>query len=155
MTTRSEAEALLAHHLLTFRRINLDTIDATIEKARGVVVDWQVDQVAEARAHALSLLKAGKFDAAMEAGQALFNAAHGLHNALEVFPLLKRDAKRQAGTRKPRRPELQVWINKEVAKGGETAKELYQRAPQWVKDEVEIDRFVKRVTQARKLVASK
>lgn len=64
---------------------------------------------------------------------------------------LARDTARQAGTRKPRRPEVQEWINRQVARQtGETAKEIWDRAPYDVTDLIGWERFKKRYAQARK-----
>lgn len=65
---------------------------------------------------------------------------------------LARDSARQAGTRKPRHPEVQDWINRQVARQtGETAKELWARAPYEVTDVIGFDRFQKRLSAARKV----
>jgi hypothetical protein len=67
-----------------------------------------------------------------------------------LLPLARRDAKRQAGTRKPRRPDLDEWIAGALKRApAATRDELWQRAPQWVRDEIGIDRFKKRVSAAR------
>lgn len=65
--------------------------------------------------------------------------------------VFKRDAARQKGTRAPRQPELQGWIADQVARGtGETAAELWGRAPDWITDVIGFDRFRKRMTAAKK-----
>jgi len=65
-----------------------------------------------------------------------------------------RDQVRQAGTRKPREPAqgLQKWIDTQVQRRDETARELWGRAPEWITDAIGFDRFQKRVSDARKRV---
>lgn len=66
---------------------------------------------------------------------------------------LARDSARQAGTRKPREtvPGLQDWIAKQVQRRtGETAHDLWNRAPEVFTEAIGFDRFRKRVSRARK-----
>lgn len=67
-----------------------------------------------------------------------------------------RDKKRQAGTRKERRPEVTQWIAKQLQHDPHAkSPALWGRAPQWITDQIGQDRFAKRVTACRKSVASK
>lgn len=76
----------------------------------------------------------------------------------ELF-LGPRDARRQQGTRKPRRPEVNEWIERQLGREpGAKSPELWSRRPDWMEDQVGYDRFSKRVTIVRKrlkAVASK
>lgn len=64
----------------------------------------------------------------------------------------KRDAARQAGTRKERRPEISRWIEDRLRRNPEAkAPELWAAAPDWITDTIGRDRFSKRVTKARKV----
>jgi len=66
--------------------------------------------------------------------------------------LVARDAKRQAGTRKPRRPDIDEWLNAQLDKdSGAKAPGLWSVAPDWITDAIGEDAFKKRVTVARKL----
>lgn len=77
------ADRLLALRLRHVRGIDLEGIEAICTRADGVIVAWQVKQVREGIKYARHLLSAGRRDAAMEAGQAAWNLALGLFNALE------------------------------------------------------------------------
>ncbi|MBN8727601.1 MAG: hypothetical protein J0H15_07840 [Xanthomonadales bacterium] len=71
-------------------------------------------------------------------------------------PSLIRDRRRQDGTRKPRRPDIDAWMDGQLRRDPDVkAPELWERAPSWIKDQVALDRFKKRVTDARKRAASK
>lgn len=80
----------------------------------------------------------------------------GEHLAILIFGKAgARDEKRQAGTRKERRPEVTEWIDKQLARDPHVkSPELWSRAPAWLKDQISIDRFKKRLTNRRKKVAS-
>lgn len=88
------------------------------------------------------------------ANPALLAAIAGAEAAailLKAAPSVIRDNKRQAGTRKPKRPEVQKWIDDAVARDpAATAKELWGKRPGWLDDQIGFDRFQKRVTAARK-----
>ena len=73
------------------RGIDLAKIEEQCARAEGVVVAWQVEHVRQSVEHARDLFRQGERLAAMEAGQAAWNLALGLFNALES----KRDV--QAG----------------------------------------------------------
>jgi hypothetical protein len=64
---------------------------------------------------------------------------------------LLRDRGRQEGTRKPRRPEVDAWIDGQL-KANPAAKSpaLWGDAPEWITEQIGEDRFAKRVTAARK-----
>ena len=70
---------------------------------------------------------------------------------LDLRPILERDAKRQAGTRKPRRPAIDEWIAKALTRHpeGTTRPELWEKAPQWIKDQIGKDAFLRRVSKIR------
>lgn len=94
-------------------------------KELGGTADWRLmNDIAQAEFHALYLSAADK---------------------------VIRDNARQSGTRKPRNPELQAWIDREAKRTPDaTAAELWDRAPDWVTDQIGIDRFRKRLSAARK-----
>jgi len=65
----------------------------------------------------------------------------------------QRDIRRQAGTKKERRPEITEWIIKNIKnRPRETREELWNRAPESIKDDIGRDRFLKRVSKQRKLL---
>ena len=76
-----------------------------------------------------------------------------------ILPLARAGKAIDTGRKKPKRPDVQAWIEAEVGKGtGETAEQLFNRAPEWLSDQIALDRFRKRYAVARKnngLVASK
>lgn len=96
-------------------------------------------------------------DVAAEACNTLFMAARSLDFTCDNRSAVKHKRTLHARARDPRNPKLQQWIEKQVQRLPDaTAKEIYRDAPAWVTDDVGEDRFIKRVTQARKaLVASK
>ncbi len=62
-----------------------------------------------------------------------------------------RDKKRQAGTRKERRPEVTRWIDAQLRHDPHAkSPDLWGRAPEWITEQVGRDRFAKRVTACRK-----
>ena len=76
-------------------------------------------------------------------------------HTVRLIPLARRDAKRQAGTRKPRRPEVDDWIATQLRRNpAAKCPALWASAPDWLTDQIGEDRFKKRVTDARKRVAS-
>ena len=79
-----------------------------------------------------------------------------IEREMALLPLAQRDTARQGGTRKPRRPMVDEWIDG-MLKANPVAKspELWSAAPDWITDQIGKDRFAKRVTKARKRVASK
>jgi hypothetical protein len=105
---------------------------------------------------AKAAIQAGDAESAAWAALSACNAAWMADVVQGAKPKMLRDYKRQRGTHKQKRPELQEWIDQAVSVGRETAKELWNRAPEWITDQIGFDRFTKRVTEARKkLVASK
>ena len=85
----------------------------------------------------------------------MHDIAQAEHRALYLAaaPSSIRDRARQAGTRKPREtvPGLQDWIAKQVQRRtGETAHDLWNRAPEEFTEAIGFDRFRKRVSRARK-----
>lgn len=68
-----------------------------------------------------------------------------------LLPLAQRDKKRQEGTRKPRRPDVDSWIARQLEMNPATkSPALWNAAPEWITDQLGKDRFAKRVTAARK-----
>jgi len=108
-------------------------------------------RVEKLAALALQEVHRGDAEAAAWASLAAMDAAWLVDTQQSTVPRLVRDNARQDGTRKERRPDLQSWIDDEVKKGtGESAGQLWTRAPEWVTDQIGFDRFTKRVTQGRK-----
>jgi hypothetical protein len=67
-----------------------------------------------------------------------------------------RDKKRQAGTRKERRPDITAWISAQLRRDPRAkSPDLWARAPEYITEQIGQDRFAKRVTACRKRVASK
>lgn len=71
-----------------------------------------------------------------------------------LVPLARAGKAIDDGRRKPKRPELQAWIDTQVSRAtGETARHLWNRAPDWITDPddgIGFDRFTKRITASRK-----
>lgn len=86
----------------------------------------------------------------------MVNRRREIQDKQVLMPLAQRDAKRQAGTRKPRRPKIDAWIEAQLTRDPDAkAPTLWGRAPEWIQDDIGPDRFAKRVTKCRKKVASK
>jgi hypothetical protein len=67
-----------------------------------------------------------------------------------------RDRRRQAGTRKERRPQITEWIQKELARDPSAkSPDLWSAAPDWITDQIAERSFAARVTACRKTRASK
>jgi hypothetical protein len=67
-----------------------------------------------------------------------------------------RDKKRQAGTRKEKRPDITEWIDKQITLNPKAkSPELWYIAPDWLTDQIGERRFAARVTARRKARASK
>lgn len=94
---RESMERLFWLRALHVRRINVEDIHAMIDRAREAIVPGQVDTVAIEFERAGDLFRQGERFAAMEAVQAAWNAANGLHNAVTFKPEL-------TTARKVRRP---------------------------------------------------
>jgi hypothetical protein len=63
---------------------------------------------------------------------------------------IQRDEKRQAGTKKERRPEISAWIREQILKRPEANREeLYDTAPDWITDKIGPGSFKKRVSKVR------
>lgn len=70
---------------------------------------------------------------------------------LDAAPRVTRDNARQAGTRKSRRPEIDNWIDRQLRADPQAkSPALWERAPEWLTDQIGPDRFAKRVTASRK-----
>lgn len=79
--------------------------------------------------------------------QAEFRALH-----ISASPSVIRDGKRQAGTRKERRPDISDWIDKQLTRNPDAkSPDLWSRAPDWIVEQIGERRFATRVTQRRKL----
>jgi hypothetical protein len=77
--------------------------------------------------------------------------ADALAYRLQTASAVERDRKRQAGTRKPRRPKIDAWIHGQLLKDSSVkSPTLWQAAPDYITDVICYDRFSKRVTKARK-----
>lgn len=64
---------------------------------------------------------------------------------------IDRDMARQRGTRAPRFPECDEWMDNQLRRQPDVkAPDLWERAPDWITDRIGFDRFCKRVTAARK-----
>lgn len=75
---------------------------------------------------------------------------------MAVAQVLARDAKRQGGLHRDRRPKVTEWINKQLANDpGAKSPDLWGCAPQWLRDQIGERRFASRVTACRKQRAIK
>lgn len=68
----------------------------------------------------------------------------------DAAPRVIRDNRRQDGTRTPRRPEVDAWIGGAIKRTpNATRDELWAAAPEWITDDIGLDRFKKRVSKVR------
>jgi len=73
-----------------------------------------------------------------------------------ALPYVNRDKERQAGTKKERRPDVTEWISDQLRRNPTAkASDLWSRAPDWLTDQLGLDRFRKRLSAAKKMGASK
>ncbi len=105
----------------------------------------------ERRARAVEAMWAGDHDSARERFEYLELRRRMLEIAYIAAPIARRDAKRQAGVHKERRPRITAWISQQLDHDP-TAKSpaLWATAPQWLTEQIGLDRFAKRVTGVRK-----
>lgn len=74
-----------------------------------------------------------------------------LESEIDADASIARDTALQASKRKPRNPEVDAWIDRQLlADPFAKAPDLWGRAPSRVTDVLAFDRFSKRVTLARK-----
>lgn len=65
---------------------------------------------------------------------------------------MRRDEHLREALRGPRRPEIDAWIGKQLsADPSLKSPQLWERAPQSIKDQIGTDRFKKRVTKMRRV----
>lgn len=132
------------------RGISIRSIEELLARTSNGATNTQSSIAREQLRRARALYADGELVAAMESAQAAWHASAALHIGLELGPLAKAGKAVIDGRKKPKRPELQAWIEKDVARNpGSTAKDRWARAPDWITDAIAIDRFVKRVTKAR------
>lgn len=75
---------------------------------------------------------------------------------VETWAMAIRDAKRQAGTHKERRPEITEWIDQQLRRDPNAkSPDLWAQAPDWITDDIGERRFAARVSAARKKMARK
>lgn len=81
----------------------------------------------------------------------IFNIQN-MHTTLrQMIPLAARDQKRQEGTKKKRRIDIDAWMDRQLDRDPSAkSPELWAEAPLWISDQIGFDRFRKRVTEARK-----
>lgn len=73
-----------------------------------------------------------------------------------LLPLARRDAKRQKGTRSPRRPDIDRWIETQLSRRPDAkTKDLWLTAPETVTDQIGDDAFRKRVCKQRKKISGR
>lgn len=124
------------------------------DSARPGAHEWNSAQLNADRAK--QAVAAGMAEAAVYFALAALRSAFCAELLEKTAPSVARDAKRQAGTRKPRRPQINEWIARRL-KGDPDAKapELWGSAPDWICDVdeggIRFDSFKKRVTQVRKM----
>lgn len=144
-------ERLFALRLLHVGGIDIASVDELIEQAKSVVKAHQVNNAVEFRRTAFELFRDGEKLTAMHAGQALWNACNFLHGALIHREPILAGRGIIEGRRKPKRPALQKWIEDQIGRNeNETTREIWERAPARITDEIGFDRFTKRVSAARK-----
>ncbi|HEX7338879.1 MAG TPA: hypothetical protein VF271_02990 [Rhodanobacteraceae bacterium] len=97
--------------------IVLAYIRECIECSRGVIVDWQVDEVEAELSRAFKLYRDGERLAAIEAASAAWSKSVHMRDLVEKRPVIARDARRQEGTRNKRgsrMPELDAWLDERL-----------------------------------------
>jgi len=121
-----------------------------IEKIESVLPEPNGDPAHDMRvAHICELVDRARNND--EHDETSLQAAEMMLRELRLLPLVQRDDARQKGTTKARRPEIDEWIDKQLAHNPYAkSPELWANAPEWITDQIAIDRFKKRVTKARK-----
>lgn len=99
-------------------------------------------------------IEAGDTRSACQAAARAALATHLVWTLVEQEGLIakaNRDTKRQAGPHKPKRPEIDSWIDRQLQiDASAKSPELWSGAPGWITDQIGERRFAARVTQARK-----
>ncbi len=108
-------------------------------------------EMRERRKLAIESLSANNLDAAFRHLEWMLNRQREDMREQFLLPLARRDKKRQDGTTKERRPEINEWIKKMLRRApGAKSPALWEGAPDWITDQIGYDRFSKRVTEVRK-----
>jgi len=87
----------------------------------------------------------------IEHAEALVEAAGSRLLVVSVWPSVLRDESRLKALKQPRFPDRDRWFKDQLRRNPSAkSPELWERAPEWIRDEITYDRFRKRVTKARK-----
>jgi hypothetical protein len=133
--------------------INVEAITTTLDRAsnQSGIPTEEIGLAEIALQHSADMYAAGKLSLALAYGGRATDIAEGLRKELALIPEVMRDRARQKGPRK-KNDALQNSINKLVNRlPGLTARELWEQASSVITDQIEFDRFRKRVTEARRL----
>lgn len=135
--------------------VDIDAILATLDRAcaqPGIPTDDEITLAEVALQHSADMFTAGKLSQAIQYGREARALTASLDKELSLIPEVIRNRARDAGTRKPRNAPLQEAINALVKRQpGLTAKELWREASTMITDQIEFERFRKRVTEARRM----
>lgn len=150
MTTKKAwQDAMKAHG------VDISATMTTLDLARGqpgIPTDEEIALAEIALQHSADMFTAGKLSQAIQYGREARALAGSLRKELDLIPELIRNRARDAGTRKPRNAALQESINTLVERHPAlTAKELWREASSAITDQIEFERFRKRVTEARRM----
>ena len=148
-TEKAWRDAMKAHGIDIGETMN--TLDLACGQP-GIPPDEEIALAEIALQHSADMFAAGKLSQAIQFGREARALAGSLSKELSLVPEVLRNRARDAGTRKPRNVPLQEAINKLVERNSTlTAKELWQQAPGEITDQIEFERFRKRVTEARRM----
>lgn len=87
----------------------------------------------------------------IEHAEALVEAARSRLLVVSVWPSVLRDESRLEALKKPRFQACDRWIENQLRKiPAAKSPELWESAPDWIRDRIGYERFRKRVTKARK-----
>lgn len=108
-------------------------------------------EMLDRRRLAIEALRTNNHDAAIRHLEFMHTARLFDEREQFLLPLAQRDKKRQDGTRKERRPAITEWIeNKLSSDPAAKSPNLWADAPEWITEQIEYERFSKRVTRVRK-----
>ena len=135
--------------------VDIDAMMATLDRAcaqPGIPTDDEIALAEVALQHSADMFTAGKLSQAIQYGREARALIASLGKELSLIPEVIRNRARDAGTRKPRNAPLQEAVNRLVERHPAlTAKELWREASSVITDQIEFERFRKRVTEARQM----
>jgi hypothetical protein len=132
---------------------HLQRIEQIFDEIKMHSKGWKREQIQHALAVSTWLNELLKDEIPKERLKALRQGKMSM--LLEQWHIIKRDEKRQAGTRKEKRPKITSWIEKRLKYNPhEKSPDMWSDAPDFITDQISYHRFSKRVTGVRKKIKS-